>query len=191
LIIKKKIRHILGKSIDPTLYARKCKLKCILIEEKKSFLNQYHIQGNCNSSLNLGLYYEEDLVAVMAFQKSDLNYELTRYATKYNVVGGFSKLLEFFKRNYDWEQIVTFADLRWHNGDVYHKSGFVVDKILRPDYSYVIKNKRYHKFNFRHDRLQKLFPNKYDPSLSERENMEKIGIDRIYDCGKIRFVMKN
>lgn len=117
-------------------------------------------------------------------------FELSRYATKYTVVGGFSKLLSYFKNNYNWNVILTFADLRWHDGDSYRKVGFVEEEILLPDYSYFIGNKRFHKFNFRKKLIQKKFPDLYNPDETEFENMDRIGIPRIYDCGKIKFVLK-
>lgn len=90
----------------------------------------------------------------------------------------------------NWQEIITFVDLRWHFGDVYEKSGFSLDKTLLPDYEYVINGKRYHKFNFRHKGIKQKFPDKYDPLLTESENMEKIGVPKIYDCGKNRFIIK-
>jgi hypothetical protein len=38
----------------------------------------------------------------------------------YNVVGGFSKLLSYFRNNYV-ESIVSYADRRYSNGGVYDK----------------------------------------------------------------------
>ena len=66
-----------------------------------------------------------------------------------------------------------------------------MDKELKQDYEYVINKKRYHKFNYRKSRIKKLYPQEYDESLSEKELMDKIGIPRIYDCGKLRFLLTN
>jgi hypothetical protein len=40
------------------------------------------------------------------------------------VVGGFSKLFNFFIKNYDLDSCLTYADLRFGEGKVYEKSGF-------------------------------------------------------------------
>lgn len=190
-ITKKKISHILGFNYDKKIYARKCSIRAIGKNDKEEFLNSYHIQGNGNSSINLGLFYNEELVAVMGFiRHKNSKYELSRYATKHTIVGGFSKLLTNFKNNFDWNEIITFADLRWHEGESYYNNGFVVEKILPPDYSYFIGNKRFHKFNFRKELIKKKFPDLYNSKETEFENMDKIGIFRIYDCGKIKFVIK-
>jgi hypothetical protein len=67
------------------------------------------------------------------------------------------------------------------------------DLTLKPDYEYIIKNKtkRTHKFNFRKKLIQKKFPDLYNPNETEFQNMDRIGIPRIYDCGKLRWVCKN
>ena len=190
-LTKKKIAHILGFNYDKKVYARKCTIGLINKSDKETFLNYNHIQGNGNSSINLGLFYNTELVAVMGFIEHKNNkFELSRYATKYTIVGGFSKLLTFFKNNYDWNEIITFADLRWHEGESYSNSGFIIEKILPPDYSYFIGNKRFHKFNFRKELIKKKFPDMYNPNETEFENMDRIGIFRIYDCGKIKYVLK-
>ena len=72
------------------------------------------------------------------FKRKDNIYELNRFATNCNVIGGFSKLLKYFQRNYKWHEIVSFADRRWSEGGVYEKSGFELEQINKPDYSYVV-----------------------------------------------------
>lgn len=187
-LVKIKLSHILNVNTDKKVFARKCYIELIDNAEKTKFFDKYHIQGSGKSSINIGLYFNGELVSCMSFkQRKQGIFELDRFASKYPVVGGFNKLLNHFKKNFSWDEIVTFADLRWHLGDVYELSGFKLDKILRPDYYYFINNKRIHKFNFRKKAIKKKFPDIYDDSLSESENMKNIGIPRIYDCGKIRF----
>ena len=191
-LIKLKLAHILNCNQSDKVFARKCSIKPLSKKEKTEFYNKYHIQGDGNSSVNIGLYYNEEIVSSMSFkQRSQGIYELDRYATKYIVVGGFNKLLNHFKINFSWEEIITFADLRWHLGEVYENSQFIQDKIINPDYNYIINNKRIHKFNFRKSLIKKKFPTQYDDSLTEAENMRNIGILKIYDCGKIRFKLTN
>ena len=80
------------------------------------------MQGyNQQSFLSLGLYYNDELVSLINFSKkrislgnSSLNeIELLRYANKleYNIVGGFSKLLSYFKKNYIFNELITYGDL--------------------------------------------------------------------------------
>lgn len=77
--------------------------------------------------------------------------------------------------------------MRWDTGDVYIKNGFDYDKFIDYDYYYIRNSYLWHKFNFRHKQLSKL--KGYDSNLSEVQNTEKMNIHKIYDCGKIRFVL--
>lgn len=189
-IIKNKLRYLLNRH-NNKIPARKCNIEIIDTSTKQSFFSDYHIQGSGPGSINYGLVFNNELVACMSFiEKANNVYVLNRYATKHVVVGGFNKLLSYFKNTHRWKQIITFADLRWSDGQLYHSSNFKLVSILLPDYYYVVNNKRYHKFNFR----RKYLPTKldvFDPELSEWENCKANNIDRIWDCGKLRFCVDN
>lgn len=189
-IVKHTIRHILGKSNIRT-YARNTKIIEVKTKDKNTFFDSFHIQGSDKSSISYGLLYNNDLVACMSFTKSkDNSYILSRYASSCSVVGGFSKLLVHFMKNNNFNEIISFADLRWSEGNVYEKNGWSLDKILQPDYSYIKGTKRYHKFNFRHKHLKKML-NNYDPNLSESENCINNYIYKIWNCGLKRYIIKN
>ena len=121
------------------------------------------------------------------------NYQLVRFATSKTVVGGFSKLINYFEKNYEYELLITFADLGFSDGALYEKNGFVLDKVMAPDYSYIVQNtvQRFHKFGFRRERFEKDPLLIFDESLSERQLAEVNGLERIYDCGKLRYVKKH
>ena len=203
-IVKDKIKSILGLQKD-RIYARKCSIKEIPAKERNVFLNKNHIQGSDTANISLGLFYNDELVAVMSFTKlrkalgstsKEGTYELSRFAGKlgYTIVGGFGKLLKYAISNYDIEKIITYADLRWTSRDnnVYLKNGFALDHISKPSYFYVGLNcdKREFRFKYRKSELKKLFPDLYSDSLSEREIMEKAGYTRIYDCGNLVYTME-
>lgn len=193
-IVKSKLKYLLQKNKNNVEYARKCIVSTITTKEKKTFLDNYHIQGNGKGSISYCLKNKKnEIVACMTFIKTKRNeYELNRYATSCTVVGGFSKLLTHFKRNNEWNLIKSFADLRWSNGNLYETNNFTLDKILPPDYCYVDKSKRnrIHKFNFRHSKL-KTYLKKYDATLTERENCDINKIPRLWDCGKLRYILIN
>ncbi len=42
--------------------------------------------------------------------------------------------------------------------------------------------------NFTKTNIKKKFPNQYDSSLTEEENMKNLGYYRLYDCGTIKVV---
>jgi hypothetical protein len=87
--------------------------------------------------------------------------------------------------------LISFADLRWSNGNLYENTGWELDSVLPPDYYYATNNlERIHKFNYRRKNLPKLLKY-FDPELSERENCDNNGILRIWDCGKLRYIINN
>lgn len=191
-LVLDKISNILHISVNDRVYARKCVIKDVTSEDKSTFFDKYHIQGNGPSSINIGLYFDGTLVACMGFikQKHDVCI-LNRYATNINVVGGFSRLLSHFKADYAWKEIVSFADRRWSTGSVYETNGFKCDQILPPDYDYIdtTTQKRIHKFNFRRKNLSKIIGDQFNPLLSETENTQAAGWYRIYNCGLLRYTL--
>ena len=190
-IVKQKILSILGRHTK-SVFARKCVVVPIQDKElKTAFFDAYHIQGTGPGSITYGLVYDNNLVAMMTFiQRKDGMYELNRYATSVRVVGGFQKLLKHFKGQHpDWTEILSFADLRWSQGNMYNVSGFRLDKVLHPDYRYVLGNMTFHKFGFRRRALLGgKIPN-FDPTLSEVQNMRNAGYYRIFNCGLLRYTI--
>lgn len=189
--VQAKLLSLIGMDDRPLVYARNTSIDTVSTADKTKFFDDHHIQGSGPGSINHGLIYNGDLVACISFIKQTNKYYLNRYATSHRVVGGFSKLLAHFKREYPWNVIVSFADLRWSDGSLYDKTGWELNSTIPPDYYYSPNgHDRYHKFNYRRKYLSKKLK-QYDPSLSERENCDNNGILRIWDCGKLRYVLYN
>lgn len=185
-IVKSKILTLLNHSSSAKVYARRCVIGEVSQSEKTDFFNNNHVQGDGHSSINYGLYHNGELVACMGFIKHKTYYTLNRYATSYNVPGGFSRLLKHFEKNHSSAEIVSFADLRWSNGLLYENNGFSLKAIINPDYFWIKGMQRWHKFNWRHSAKLKDLPN-YDKNASEPENMHKHGFFRIWDAGKLKY----
>ena len=187
------IKHALGVNDSEKIYARKTTLKPLDKKVAKSFLDKHHIQGSVGASEFLGAYYEDKLISVTAFTyKQNKSYvELVRHVNHkdYQVLGSLGKATKHFSKECKLD-IISFCDLARFDGNSYLKAGFVVDKKLKPDYKYVINNKREHKFNWRKAQIKKKLPEIYDESLTEKEMMELAGIPRIWDCGKLRLIYK-
>jgi hypothetical protein len=190
-VIFSKIKHLI-RATTSKCYARNLQVVSDISKtERNNFFEKTHIQGDGKGSICIGLRNANQvLVALGLFSKQSNQkdtYVLERYSTCEHVVGGFSKIISAFEKLTNCKKIITFADKRWSNGELYLKTNFYKDKDLPIDYAYVVNNKRIHKFNFRHKHLKKRL-NNYDPSLSESQNCNLHGIYRIWDCGKIRFV---
>jgi hypothetical protein len=191
-ICELKIESILGLDARKVVYGRTTTVSSITADEKRDFFEVNHIQGNGPSSYNIALQDECGTpVAVMGFIISDNGNTATlnRYATSCRVVGGFSKLLKYAINQQSWTRIVSFADLRWSDGNLYEKTGFTLEATIPPDYYYTKGAELIHKFNFRHSRLPKILGDSYDPTMSETENTKRAKWYQIFDCGKQRWVM--
>jgi hypothetical protein len=188
-IVLAKLANILNINNSKPIYARKCSIIFPTTKQKREFYNKFHIQGDGPSSVNIGLEYNGKLVACMGFihKQKENYYELNRFATSCKVTGGFSKLLKYFENVYENPKIVSFADLRWSQGNVYYKNGFTLNKTLPPDYMWSKNSKLWHKFGFRHKWMKQKLKN-YDDTKTENQNMKAHGFHRIWDCGKLRFI---
>jgi len=115
-------------------------------------------------------------------------YELTRFCSNFNfsVIGGASKILKYFETKYNPKEIISYADKRWSDGNLYNVLGFDLVGETQPNYWYIVKNQRKHRFAYRKSELPKLLKT-YDNNLSEWQNMQLNGYDRIWDCGSFKF----
>ena len=202
-IVKNTIENILGIDTSTVIYARKCEIREITSKEAREFFDSNHLQGYSESSIRYGAFYENKLIASMTFSKPNISrnvkveddvYELNRFCTKcgYRVQGIASKLFKHFLNNVYTKKVYTYSDRRWFDGKVYEILGFSRIKINPPSYWYVKNNnyRRYHRFNFRKGVLDKKLE-KFDPELTEYENMLANHYRRIWDCGTIKYELNN
>jgi len=193
-IVKSIIKNKIGMT-KTRLYGRKCTIKEVDTLEKKTFLNNNHIQGNDKSSIKYGLYYNNELVSLITVGKSRYNknyeWELLRFCNKLDttVVGGFSKLLKHFRKNHNGSMI-TYADKRYSNGSLYKNNGFDYLHDSTPNYFYLDKKiaKRESRIKYQKHKLKDILET-FDPKLSEWKNMMVNGYNRIWDCGNKVFVL--
>ena len=192
--VKNRLKSILG--LNEKLYARKCTVKPIEYAQAKLFCEEHHTQNYGQSSVKLGLFHDNALVSVMTFSKLSISkgskskvgsWELNRFCSTGNVIGGAGKLLSYFKRNYPWMSILSFADRRWSQGSLYKQIGFDFIGYTKPSYWYWNKGKsdiiRHHRFKHRKSEIKHLGKG------TEWEIMQSLGWSRIWDCGNLKFEM--
>lgn len=173
------------------VYARKCVLKDISYTVAKNFLDQNHLQGSCMDKFRYGLYYNGLLVMVMTFGTPRFNknydYELLRLCSLqgYCVVGGASRLFKHFIKTHQTARIVSYANRRFSNGKIYEILGFERMGITEPNYFYFRQGVMLSRIKCQKHKLPQLLGDKFNPDLTERENMLNAGYDAIYDCGNI------
>lgn len=191
-LVKFKLLNILKKN-ENYIHARKCVVKEISPATARTFVDKWHLQGYFNCKINLGLFYDDELVYVMTFSKLNISkghkssyqkYELSRMCgTNLRVNGAASKLFSYFIKTYNPIEIITFADRRWSSGNTYQNLNMKPNGYSQPNYWYIKGLKRIHRFNLR--------KNKKDiQELSEWENRKKEGWNRIWDCGNYKFIWK-
>lgn len=189
-IVEQMIARKLGVSTESRYNARSLEKMAVTAKEARTFLDANHIQGFVASSEYLALKDGDDIRALMAMKRrSNGDWELTRFATDGIVRGGFSRLFKWFQAAHpEVTRVVTFADRGVSDGGLYESHGFVRDGEIAPDYMYVVRGQRDHKFNYRKARFKKDPNLKYEDGLTERQLADLNGLRRIYDAGKVRWV---
>ena len=130
----------------------------------------------------------------MTFGKPRFNknyqYELIRYATLngYRVIGGAGKLLKYFERTYKPQSIITYADRRYSQGNMYLKLNFKFSEFSKPNYYWVKDNYCLTRYQCQKSKLKNILNSDFNDELSEQDNMKINGWNRIYDCGNMIFV---
>jgi very-short-patch-repair endonuclease len=164
--------------------ARQCRVVQVNKSCEKEFLDKNHLQGYTPSTVCLGLEYQNELVSLMSFGNprfnKKINWELLRFCNKLNtqVIGGASRL--FFRRPNG--SIVSYADRRYSVGKLYENLNLRKTKVSNPSYWYtngcqLLQNR----MKYQKHKLPRLLET-FDPSLTEWENMQLNGYDRVWDC---------
>lgn len=155
-IIKDILQARLNKiSNTKRIYARECQIKEIDNSLYKNFCINNHIQGYRPAKIRYGLYYNNNLVQIASFNEcksygkrlAQAEYEWIRGCIASNnfVIGGTSKLLNCFIKEYAPSSILCYADANLFNGRGYKKAGFEFEGYTGPDKFYIENNtyKRY------------------------------------------------
>lgn len=187
------------------LYARKCSIKQIDFKEANEMYDKYHLLGKTTiQSISYGLFYNGELVSCMSFQKGRYkeNKEpiwcLTRFVTKsgLTLVGGASKLLKHFEKEFNPSLLISFSDNDYFSGGVYGKLGFINKGYTStPRYFWVLGNKEIKREQCQLKKLAKIYPELYKESLTVQGNKEdyimlKLGAYKVYRSGHTKWVKK-
>lgn len=196
---RRKILDMLRRMINPSsniiVYARKTELREVGSSESTEFLEENHLQGSINSSINYGLYYNNKLVALMTFGKPRFNkeyqWELHRLAYKNGVVvvGGADKLFKHFIKENNPTSIISYCDISKFDGHVYPRLGFkaTLSDITEPNYMWVESHTNIALPRYKTMKHKLLAAGLGTPDMTENDIMESLGYTKIYDCGNLRF----
>lgn len=179
---------------DKRIYARQTTVREVSHNDYMVFTDTYHLQGSSIAKVRLGLYHGDELVSIMSFSKSRFSkkheWEMIRYCNKFGhqIIGGASKLFAYFVKNYNPSSIVTYADARHSFGTIYTTLGFDFVNHSSPNYFYfnntgILESRQ----KYQKHKLEKLFPDIYDVSKTERQIMNEAGYGNVYDAGNLVF----
>lgn len=116
----------------------------------------------------------------MTFGKPRFNknyeWEMIRFCNKrnYNVVGAASKLLKYFISVYKPKSIISYADAKYSNGNLYKKIGFTYIGKSSPNYFYFKNNKILGRIQCQKHKLNNILEN-FDENKTEIQNMVENG----------------
>lgn len=193
-MVKNFLRSVIGK--NKTIFARKCVFSEVDNNIAKEFINNYHIQELKRvPKYSFGLFSNNQLVSVMTFDRHHRNNNanelvLNRFCTiqNYTVVGGGSKLLKNAIDILPKENIISWSDKRYSQGDFYRENGFEFVNNLLPDYSYVNNKIPFQRFS-----KQSMKKSNIDcpHNITEKDFLQSQNIYRIWDCGKVKWEFLN
>ena len=128
----------------------------------------------------------------LGYTKRENTFELLRFCNKINtnVIGGASKLLKYFVKTYNPQEIISYADRRWSQGNLYVKLGFNFTNNTKPNYSYIDGKKqvRINRYNLR----KNILVEKYGcpQNVTEIEFCRSKGFYQVFDCGNKKYIWK-
>lgn len=196
---KEKIFSFLDRILNDRneiIYARKTKVVYIDKYTEQAFLDKGHLQGYVQSSIKLGLQYNNEIVAIMTFGRPRFNsgcdYELIRLAYKPNtvVIGGADKLFKYFIKTYKPESVISYCDITKFVGNTYTKLGFMTSltDVTSPNYVWYNPETKVALPRYRTMKHKLLASGIGHPDMTESEIMQSIGYTKVCDCGNMRFI---
>jgi len=126
------------------IFARNCDIREISQETSASFLERHHIYGPTKSKYRYGLFRRRstgsgesgmpDTASLVAVGTFSVKNEWERYASlpQVRVCGGMGKILKHFICDVHPDEVMSYADLEWGDGNVYRTLGFKTKKCTAP-----------------------------------------------------------
>lgn len=149
------VQRIVAQSINNRrIYARKTIVARLDKKVSQQFLLEHHLQIPILGKYRYGLYEQGELVSIAIFSggrrmndKDDAyrSFELLRFCNKsgYNVIGGLSKLIKAFVKDFSPGDIMTYTDRDWNQDSSLEKIGFIAKEITTPINFWVTGSKRF------------------------------------------------
>ena len=193
---KRMLAYKLGKSSTKRVYARKTSVKEFEYSEVKEYMEENHLQGAMFGTAYYGLVDETNVLVslmVVTLKQGGRLMEITRFLSSNQVVGGFSKLLKFaLSTHKDVKEVISFSENSISVGELYEKNGFGFVSHSN-SYSYISQTQppvRLHRRNFTKQKYHEREDLEFVEGLTERELAELNGLDRVWEAGNTKWVLK-
>src|SRR5271157_1061722 len=183
-IIKAQIQELLSVApklrVNPIFEAIPSKTP----SEARSFLDSHHYLGAAGGCLTILARHpkSKEIIGVWVFMKREAGTVLWHRACwdhRYKAWNPHEKALRMampILKGTGFRRMITFADNRFHTGEMYEKIGFRFEKEIPPDYYYTDGKVRKSKYALR-----------VKAGVDEVDNAAAMGWHRIWDSGKKRF----
>lgn len=169
--IIQRLCSLLGKGT--IVYARETVVARIDKKTALEFQKEHHLQFDLPGKYRYGLYHHGELVSVAIFsggrhmndKPADYrSFELIRFCHKsgYRVVGGLSKLIKAFRKDFQPNDIMTYVDCDWSQDSNLSTLGFVEKGKTIPQTYWIEGSIRHHISNNESlHKLQSTYPQGY------------------------------
>ena len=191
------------------VYARNLCIRSVDNKEAHDFYNANHMQG-LSHILKAGITYAledketHNVYCMMSFSHVKFendsmsvgSYELLRFAVLHGhaVIGGASRLIKAFEREYSPKEIISYSDCDLFSGNLYTTLGFRQDGYSIPYFYSDGKDGYVKREQAQTTKLKAKFPELFEEAVrenaksKERYVMEKLGFFRINRTGNQRWV---
>lgn len=193
-VIKSYLKDILQGT--KKLYARNFEIQEVNKLDAMNFLKSNHLQGYAQSSINIALTMNNEIFAIMTFDRPRFNsqyqFELIRMAFKngISIIGGAERLFKHFLNKYNPENVVSYCDISKFSGNTYMKLGFDDIKLTEPNYVWYKIHTNDILTRYQTQKQNLIKKGLGTEGQTEDEIMESIGYAKIYNSGNLRFVWK-
>lgn len=176
-------------------HASKLSAKEVDKNKAKEFYNSSYLKEFSSDSNYCALVNNEkdSICALLTWKQADEKVVIIEdYCEKDSVVNGLEKLIHhILKRinNKNVENIIAHIDNSSVHGASFEKIGFMQVQSVKYNFSYVVKRERVHESHMSAAFFEGNQELVYDSDLTLEELKIKNGITKLWDCGKIRYVL--
>lgn len=184
--------------VDPIReMARKCKVVRLSQADATEFYFQHHLMGTVTASLHLGLEREGSVVCAASFGKRyglpEGETEMMRFCLppELSVTGGMNRLVKHAAGILGTEICHSSVVLDWFTGASFSASGWRYIGDTAPSYVWTHPRRQpVKRWQAQRKHLPRLLGEGFDPTLSEKQNMERAGYRRVWNCGNAKYLLK-